>query len=80
MSQRPSRLDEASVLRQGSSLTIVATGILVSRALEAADALAGQGIAARVINISTIKPLDEAAIIAAARETGAIVTAEEATD
>ena len=70
---------EANVLRQGSSLTIVATGILVSRALEAADALALQSIAARVINISTIKPLDEAAIIAAARETGAIVTAEEAT-
>ena len=70
---------EANVLRQGSSLTIIATGILVSRALEAADALAQQSIAARVINISTIKPLDEAAIIAAARETGAIVTAEEAT-
>ena len=70
---------EANVLRQGSSLTIIATGILVSRALEAADALALQSIAARVINISTIKPLDEAAIIAAARETGAIVTAEEAT-
>jgi transketolase len=70
---------EANVLRQGSSLTIIATGILVSRALEAADALALQSIVARVINISTIKPLDEAAIIAAARETGAIVTAEEAT-
>ena len=70
---------EANVLRQGSSLTIIATGILVSRALEAADALALQSIPARVINISTIKPLDEAAIIAAARETGAIVTAEEAT-
>ncbi len=70
---------EANVLRQGSSLTIVATGILVSRALEAAGALAEQGIEARVINISTIKPLDEAAIIAAARETGAIITVEEAT-
>ncbi len=70
---------QANVLRQGSSLTIVATGILVSRALDAADALAGQGVEARVLNVSTIKPLDEAAIIAAARETGAIVTAEEAT-
>ena len=69
----------ANVLRQGSSLTIVATGILVSRALEAAAGLAERGIEARVINISTVKPLDEAAIIAAARETGAIVTAEEAT-
>ena len=73
------RFGEANVLRQGRSLTIVATGILVSRALDAADALAKQGIEARVINISTIKPLDEAAIVAAARETGAIVTAEEAT-
>jgi transketolase len=70
---------KANVVRQGSSLTIVATGILVSRALDAAEALAEQGIEARVINVSTIKPLDEAAIIAAARETGAIVTAEEAT-
>ena len=70
---------QVNVLRQGSSLTIVATGILVSRALGAADALAEKGLDARVINVSTIKPLDEAAIIAAARETGAIVTAEEAT-
>ena len=69
---------KANVVRQGSSLTIVATGILVSRALEAADVLAERGVDARVINVSTIKPLDEAAIIAAARETGAIVTAEEA--
>ncbi len=69
---------QANVLRQGSALTIVATGILVSRALEAAEVLAGRGIEARVLNISTIKPLDEAAIVAAARETGAIVTAEEA--
>ena len=76
---KPFTFGEASLLRQGRSLTIVATGILVSRALEAADALAKQGIEARVINISTIKPLDEGAIIAAARETGAIVTAEEAT-
>ena len=70
---------KANVVRQGSSLTIVATGILVSRALEAAEALAEQAIETRVINVSTIKPLDEVAIIAAARETGAIVTAEEAT-
>jgi transketolase len=69
----------ADVLRQGSALTIVATGALVNRALDAAEALAGQGVDARVINVSTIKPLDEATIIAAARETGAIVTAEEAT-
>lgn len=70
---------KADIVRQGSSLTIVATGILVSRTLEAAEALSGQGIDARVINVSTIKPIDEGAIIAAARETRAIVTAEEAT-
>jgi transketolase len=68
----------ADVVRQGSALTIVATGAVVGRALDAAEALAAQSLEARVINVSTIKPLDEAAIIAAARETGAIVTAEEA--
>ncbi len=69
----------ADVLRQGSALTIVATGALVSRALDAAEALAARGLEARVINVSTVKPLDEAAIVAAALETGAIVTVEEAT-
>jgi transketolase len=65
-------------LRQGVDLTIAATGTMVSRALEAADVLAERGLKARVLNVSTIKPLDEAAIIAAARETGGIVTVEEA--
>ena len=51
---------------------------MVSRALDAAEDLAAQGLSARVLNVSTIKPLDEATIIAAARETGAIVTVEEA--
>jgi transketolase len=51
---------------------------MVSRALAAADVLAEQGLNARVINVSTVKPLDEATIIIAARETGAIVTVEEA--
>ncbi len=69
----------ADVLRRGSALTIVATGALVSRALEAAEVLSERGLEARVVNMSTIKPLDEATIIAAARETGAIVTTEEAT-
>lgn len=68
----------AEVLRHGDSLSIVATGVMVSRALAAADALAERGLHARVLNVSTIKPLDEAAIIAAARETKAIVTVEEA--
>ncbi len=68
----------ADVLREGKDLSLVATGAMVSRALAAADALAGQGLKARVLNVSTIKPLDETAIVAAARETGAIVTIEEA--
>lgn len=69
---------KANRLREGNDLTIVVTGILVARALEAAETLAAQGISARVVNIATIAPLDEAEIIAAARETGAIVTVEEA--
>ncbi len=69
----------ADVLRNGSDLSIVATGAMVFRALAAAETLAERNLEARVINVSTIKPLDEATIIAAARETGAIVTVEEAT-
>ncbi len=69
---------KANRLREGTDLTIVATGVMVSRALDAASDLEAQGISARVLNISTIKPLDDEAIIAAARETGAIVTVEEA--
>ena len=65
-------------LRHGGDLTIAATGTMVSRALDAASVLAERGLNARVLNVSTIKPLDEEAIIAAARETGAIVTVEEA--
>ena len=73
------RVWERGRAAQGRVAPIVATGAMVSRALAAADALADRASNARVINVSTIKPLDEAAIIAAARETGAIVTAEEAT-
>ena len=61
----------------GGDLTIVATGIMVDMALEASKLLANEGISARVINIHTIKPLDEDLILKAAKETGAIVTAEE---
>jgi transketolase len=68
---------KADVVRDGGDLTIVATGTMVARALQAADQLAERGMAARVINVSTIKPLDEATILAAARETGRIVTVEE---
>jgi len=64
-------------LAQGNDITIVATGIMVELALEAKDELAKEGINARVINIHTIKPIDKALLIKAAKETGAIVTAEE---
>lgn len=64
-------------LRQGNDLTIVATGLCVSAALEAAEKLKSDGIDARVLNIHTIKPLDEELICKAAEETGKIVTVEE---
>jgi transketolase, C-terminal subunit len=64
-------------LRDGDDISIIATGLMVNEALIAADALKQDGINARVINISTIKPIDRDIIIAAAKETGAIVTAEE---
>ena len=63
-------------MREGSDVTIIACGLMVERALAAADLLTAQGISARVINMSSIKPLDEDAIEAAAIETGCIVTAE----
>ncbi|WP_031514035.1 transketolase family protein [Desulfofalx alkaliphila] len=68
---------EAVQMRPGKDLTIIATGMMVSVALEAAEQLAKEGIDARVLNIHTIKPLDIAKVVDAAWETGAIVTAEE---
>ena len=65
------------LLREGTDVTIVATGICVSTALEAAEKLAEDGINAEVINIHTIKPLDEELIIKSAKKTGKVVTAEE---
>ncbi|MBQ8327867.1 MAG: transketolase family protein [Lachnospiraceae bacterium] len=65
------------VVKEGSDLTIVATGICVSEAMEAADRLNAEGISTKVINIHTIKPLDTELIIAAAKETGKVVTVEE---
>lgn len=65
------------VLREGKALTIIATGLCVAEALEAAGLLAKEGIDARVINIHTIKPLDEELIVKAAKETGKVVTVEE---
>jgi transketolase len=70
-------LGKASMVRQGADLTFVACGETVAVALAAAEGLAGEGIESRVLSMHTIKPLDEAAVLAAARETGAIITVEE---
>ena len=70
-------LGRADLLREGSDVALIACGLLVEPALRAADALAADGIEARVLNMASLKPLDEAAVTAAARETGAIVAAEE---
>ena len=70
-------IGKGQVLREGSDVTIVATGILVNSALEAAEKLATEGVSAEVINICTIKPLDKELIAASARKTGKVVTAEE---
>ena len=70
-------LGKGVTLRDGKDLTIVATGLMVAESLAAAEKLAADGIDARVINIHTIKPLDEELIIKAANETGRIVTVEE---
>jgi transketolase len=64
-------------LVEGSDLTIVATGYMLVKALEAAETLAARGVKARVVNMHTIKPIDKELLIACARDTGAIVTAEE---
>jgi transketolase len=70
-------LGKAVTMRQGFDATIMANGIMVARALKAAENLSHQGIECRVLSMSTLKPLDREAIILAAKETGAIVTAEE---
>jgi transketolase len=70
-------LGKAVTMRQGKDATVIAVGIMVAKALEAAGILARQGIDCRVINMHTLKPLDEAAVVKAASETGAIVVAEE---
>ena len=70
-------LGKAHMLRDGSDVTLIAYGLMVERSVIAAEALAAEGIEARVLNMSTIRPLDTAALQAAATETGAIVVAEE---
>jgi transketolase len=72
-------IGEAAVIRPGNDVTLVGIGTLLSRCLDAAERLAGEGIEARVLDLHTVKPLDVKTILTAARETGAIVTAEEHT-
>lgn len=70
-------LGKGVVLREGKDITIIATGLPVANCLEAAERLAADGVDAKVINIHTIKPLDEELVVAAAKETGKVVTVEE---
>ena len=70
-------LGKGVTLKDGSDVTIFATGLMVEASLSAAEALSEQGISARVVNIHTIKPIDREIIVNAARETGAVVTCEE---
>jgi len=70
-------LGKAITMRPGKDVTVIAVGLMVAASLEAAESLERDGMDCRVLNMATLKPLDEAAIISAARETGAIVTAEE---
>jgi transketolase len=73
------RLGKAALLREGRDVTLIGSGLMVSRCLQAAEILANEGIAADVVNVSTIKPLDAEMIAARAGRTGAVVTAENHT-
>ncbi len=73
----PFELGRGEILRDGSDATIIACGIMVAQALEAADLLVKRGVRARVVNMASIKPLDEDLVVTCARDTGALVTAEE---
>ncbi len=68
---------KADIMREGNDITVIACGILVYEALRAAETLSKENIEVRVINMHTIKPIDEEAVIKSARETGAVITAEE---
>ena len=74
----PFVIGKAQIMKDGKDVTIIACGPIVYEALLAHDLLKAKGISARIINMHTLKPLDEAAVLAAAKETGAIVTAEDA--
>jgi transketolase len=71
------KFGEAAMMRAGDDVTLIANGVLVSRAIAAAELLAREGVSARVLNMATVSPIDATAIEAAARETGRIVTIEE---
>lgn len=71
------KLGQAVVLREGTDVTIISTGVQTTRALEAAEQLAAEGVSAYVLHLPTVKPLDEGAIVAAAKATGRVVTCEE---
>ena len=73
----PFVIGKANLLREGKDVTLIATGLMVNEAIIAAEALAAEGISARVLNMATIKPIDREAVLAAAADTGCIVTAEE---
>ena len=70
-------IGKAVTLKEGTDVTIIATGLMVNEAIEASKALEAEGISVELINMHTIKPLDKAAVVAAAKKTGCIVTAEE---
>lgn len=70
-------MGKANLLRDGDAVTLIANGTLTHRMMKAADILASQGIEARVLNMATVRPIDVEAVIAAVRDTGAILTAEE---
>lgn len=73
----PFEIGKAVVMKEGADVSLIACGIMVAEALNAAEMLAGEGISAEVLNVSSIKPLDVEAITASAKKTGAVVTAEE---
>ncbi|MEW6101872.1 MAG: transketolase C-terminal domain-containing protein, partial [Candidatus Omnitrophota bacterium] len=70
-------IGKAELLKDGSDITLIATGALVYNSLQASEVLSSEGISARVINMHTIKPIDSAAVVKAARDTKAIITIEE---
>ena len=70
-------LGKGAVLRDGGDVTVIAAGMMVQMALKAAEALQAEGVSVRVVDMHTIKPLDEALVLRCARETGCIVTTEE---